>query len=186
MLIGRSSAWVTDDSTVPLGRRRAGGEDGELMQAIRVNQFGGPEVMKIEDVPDPSPGPGQVVDRGRFGPLRAPRRGRRRGERRRRGPARVAGPARRPAARPASRLGLRTRDGGVPARSRDGQPFLVVLHRRQRSGAEGRGDSVRPARAREKRAAAVGLGSASSSWPSTRSCRRSLPSTSSASSSSRR
>lgn len=31
------------------------------MKAIRVHAPGGPEVMKLEDVPDPSPGPGQVV-----------------------------------------------------------------------------------------------------------------------------
>ena len=31
------------------------------MKAIRVHEFGGPEVMKLEDVPDPKPGPGQVV-----------------------------------------------------------------------------------------------------------------------------
>ncbi len=31
------------------------------MKAIRVREFGPPEVMKLEDVPDPSPGPGQVV-----------------------------------------------------------------------------------------------------------------------------
>ena len=31
------------------------------MKAIRVHQFGAPEVMKLEDVPDPKPGPGQVV-----------------------------------------------------------------------------------------------------------------------------
>ena len=33
------------------------------MKAIRVHQFGGPEVMKLEDVPDPKPAPGQVVVR---------------------------------------------------------------------------------------------------------------------------
>jgi NADPH2:quinone reductase len=33
------------------------------MKAIRVHQFGGPDVLKLEDVPDPSPGPGQVVVR---------------------------------------------------------------------------------------------------------------------------
>jgi NADPH2:quinone reductase len=33
------------------------------MKAIRVHEFGGPEVMKLEDVPDPKPGPGQVVVR---------------------------------------------------------------------------------------------------------------------------
>jgi NADPH:quinone reductase len=33
------------------------------MQAIRVSSFGGPEVMKVEDVPDPRPGAGEVVVR---------------------------------------------------------------------------------------------------------------------------
>jgi NADPH2:quinone reductase len=33
------------------------------MKAIRVHEFGGPEVMRLEDVPDPTPGPGQVVVR---------------------------------------------------------------------------------------------------------------------------
>lgn len=33
------------------------------MKAIRVHQFAGPEVMRLEDVPDPKPGPGQVVVR---------------------------------------------------------------------------------------------------------------------------
>ena len=33
------------------------------MKAIRVRQFGGPEVLKLEDVPDPQPGAGQVVVR---------------------------------------------------------------------------------------------------------------------------
>jgi NADPH:quinone reductase len=31
------------------------------MKAIRVHEFGPPEVMKLENVPDPAPGPGQVV-----------------------------------------------------------------------------------------------------------------------------
>ena len=31
------------------------------MKAIRVHEFGPPEVMKLEDVPDPTAGPGQVV-----------------------------------------------------------------------------------------------------------------------------
>lgn len=34
-----------------------------VMKAIRVHEFGPPEVMKLEDVPDPLPGPGQVVVR---------------------------------------------------------------------------------------------------------------------------
>ena len=35
------------------------------MKAIVVREFGGPEVMKIEDVPQPSPGPGQILIRVR-------------------------------------------------------------------------------------------------------------------------
>jgi NADPH:quinone reductase len=33
------------------------------MKAIRVREFGPPEVMKLEEMPDPSPGPGQAVVR---------------------------------------------------------------------------------------------------------------------------
>ena len=33
------------------------------MKAIVVREFGGPEVMKLEDVPVPSPGPGQLLVR---------------------------------------------------------------------------------------------------------------------------
>ena len=35
------------------------------MKAIVVREFGGPEVMKLEDAPEPSPGPGQVTIRVR-------------------------------------------------------------------------------------------------------------------------
>jgi NADPH2:quinone reductase len=31
------------------------------VQAIRIHQFGGPEVLQVEDVPVPEPGPGEVV-----------------------------------------------------------------------------------------------------------------------------
>ena len=31
------------------------------MKAIRAHEFGGPEVLKLEDVPDPVAGPGQAV-----------------------------------------------------------------------------------------------------------------------------
>ena len=33
------------------------------MKAIRVHEFGEPDVMRLEEVPDPTPGPGQVVVR---------------------------------------------------------------------------------------------------------------------------
>jgi NADPH2:quinone reductase len=33
------------------------------VKAVRVHQFGGPEVLSLEDIPDPQPGPGQVVVR---------------------------------------------------------------------------------------------------------------------------
>ena len=31
------------------------------MQAIRIHQFGGPEVLRLEDVPVPEPGPGEAL-----------------------------------------------------------------------------------------------------------------------------
>lgn len=31
------------------------------MKAIRVHEFGAPEVLRLEEVPDPQPEPGQVV-----------------------------------------------------------------------------------------------------------------------------
>src|SRR5665213_4615567 len=35
------------------------------MKAIRVHQFGDPQVLKLEDLPDPKPGDGQVIVRVR-------------------------------------------------------------------------------------------------------------------------
>src|SRR3954468_326712 len=35
------------------------------MKAIRVHEFGGPAVLKLEDAPDPQPGPGDVLVRVR-------------------------------------------------------------------------------------------------------------------------
>jgi NADPH2:quinone reductase len=37
----------------------------DQMKAIRVHEYGGPAVMKLEEVPDPKPGPGEVVVRVR-------------------------------------------------------------------------------------------------------------------------
>jgi NADPH2:quinone reductase len=39
------------------------GKDGISMKAIRVSAFGGPEVLKVEEVPDPRPGRGEVLVR---------------------------------------------------------------------------------------------------------------------------
>ena len=33
------------------------------MKAIRVSEFGGPEVLKVQDLPDPKPDSGQVLIR---------------------------------------------------------------------------------------------------------------------------
>src|SRR6476469_11092942 len=44
----------------PLPNRRAASHN-PAMKAIRVQQVGGPEVLKLEEVPDPRPGAGQVV-----------------------------------------------------------------------------------------------------------------------------
>ena len=33
------------------------------MKAIRISAYGGPEVLKLEEVPMPKPGPGQVLVR---------------------------------------------------------------------------------------------------------------------------
>lgn len=41
--------------------QRMGEEKEVLVKAIRIHQFGAPEVMRLEEVPDPVPGPGQVV-----------------------------------------------------------------------------------------------------------------------------
>jgi NADPH2:quinone reductase len=35
------------------------------MKAVRVHQFGGPEVLTVDDLPDPAPGPGEVLIRVR-------------------------------------------------------------------------------------------------------------------------
>ncbi len=54
-----------DNSRNPLRTRPASNSEaaGEAMKAIRIKEFGGPEVMKLEEVPDLKPGAGQVVVR---------------------------------------------------------------------------------------------------------------------------
>src|SRR5437762_1156795 len=34
---------------------------GSRVRAIQITEFGGPEVLTVMDVPDPEPGPGQVL-----------------------------------------------------------------------------------------------------------------------------
>src|SRR5499427_3294352 len=34
---------------------------GETLKAIVLREFGGPEVLKLEDVPTPAPGPGEIL-----------------------------------------------------------------------------------------------------------------------------
>jgi NADPH:quinone reductase-like Zn-dependent oxidoreductase len=36
---------------------------GDAMKAVRINRFGGPEVVELQDVPVPQPGPGEVLVR---------------------------------------------------------------------------------------------------------------------------
>lgn len=35
----------------------------DTMRAVRIYEYGGPEVMRYEDVPRPEPGPGEVLIR---------------------------------------------------------------------------------------------------------------------------
>lgn len=42
-------------------RREEKKKEGSVMKAIRVHEFGGPEKMRFEEVPDPTPGRGQLV-----------------------------------------------------------------------------------------------------------------------------
>src|ERR1041384_6025627 len=46
---------------VETGPRRKRKLQEKTMKAIRVREFGGPEVMRVEEVPDPKPGKGEVV-----------------------------------------------------------------------------------------------------------------------------
>src|SRR5262245_7776406 len=55
MITGGDRAARVASLMTMLGRRGGG------VRAIVVHQFGDPSVLKLEDVPDPSPGPKQVV-----------------------------------------------------------------------------------------------------------------------------
>src|SRR3972149_5626053 len=50
----RSSRWISQPCGKDQNRRAH-------MKAIRIHTPGGPEVMKLEDVPEPTPGAGQAV-----------------------------------------------------------------------------------------------------------------------------
>src|SRR6476660_6291888 len=40
-------------------------QEREIMRAVVISRFGGPEVLEIQDVPAPKPGPGEVLVRVR-------------------------------------------------------------------------------------------------------------------------
>src|SRR5579883_1748913 len=42
-------------------RRKNSQEEQRHMRAVRFHEYGGPEVLQIEDVPVPEPGPGEVL-----------------------------------------------------------------------------------------------------------------------------
>src|SRR4029453_13955154 len=46
-----------------LGQKSANEDVGEMMKAIRVHEFGGSEVLRLEEVPTPQPGSGEVLVR---------------------------------------------------------------------------------------------------------------------------
>jgi NADPH:quinone reductase len=38
-------------------------DKGDPMRAVIVREFGGPEMLRVEELPDPVPGPGQLLVR---------------------------------------------------------------------------------------------------------------------------
>ena len=50
-----------------IGRRHT--DSVPLVQAVRIHEDGGPDVLVLEEVPDPSPGPGEVLIRLRASAL---------------------------------------------------------------------------------------------------------------------
>jgi NADPH2:quinone reductase len=51
------------EATVPAKGTKMRAAQEQSMKAIRVHEFGGPEVLRLEEVPTPQPGPGQVLVR---------------------------------------------------------------------------------------------------------------------------
>ena len=60
---GANSERIREQVTNGKCRSRSQGSDNKSMKAIRVEEFGGPEVMKLAEVPKPRPEPGQVLVR---------------------------------------------------------------------------------------------------------------------------
>jgi len=50
-------------ATAPANETKMHAAQKQSMKAIRVHEFGGPEVLRLEEVPTPRPGPGQVLVR---------------------------------------------------------------------------------------------------------------------------
>ena len=50
-------------ATVPAKETKMNPPQEQSMKAIRVHEFGGPEVLRLEEVPTPRPGRGQVLVR---------------------------------------------------------------------------------------------------------------------------
>src|SRR5207244_1725342 len=50
-------------ATAPANETKMHAAQKQLMKAIRVHEFGGPEVLRLEEVATPQPGPGQVLVR---------------------------------------------------------------------------------------------------------------------------
>ena len=67
---GRRGADDVEAELVPYQRaaRRASCDDGAML-AARIHEDGGPEVLRVEEVPDPVPGAGEVLVRLRAASL---------------------------------------------------------------------------------------------------------------------
>src|ERR1700727_1442274 len=58
---GSTTACCASPGAGPGGPVSPGNSYGKTMLAIRVNEFGGPDVLRIEDVARPKPGPDEVL-----------------------------------------------------------------------------------------------------------------------------